>query len=67
NVESFRVQMLRANKDLENGLINISEYARLRDLLSRASLSLEDSKSEFITAVQLLKETVGIPIVINKQ
>lgn len=67
DVESYKVQMLRADKDLENGLINISEYARLRDMLSRATLGLEDSKVEFITAIQLLQETVGININLRKQ
>ena len=67
DVESYKVQMLRADKDLENGLINIAEYARLRDMLSRATLGLEDSKVEFITAVQLLQETVGIKINLRKQ
>ena len=66
DVESYKVQMLRADKDLENGLINIAEYARLRDMLSRATLGLEDSKVEFITALQLLQETVGIRIILNR-
>lgn len=67
HVESYQVQMLRAEKDYENGVINIAEYARLQDVTLRAQLALEESKVELLTALQLLQETVGIKLSFKQQ
>ncbi len=61
-VESYRVQRLRADEDFKNGKINVYEYARLEDMLSKAVLSLEEGKLNFTTAFQILEETVGVKI-----
>ncbi|MFA9388882.1 MAG: TolC family protein [Prolixibacteraceae bacterium] len=61
-VEIYRVQMLRAEQDFNNGKITVADYARLHDMLSRSILNFEDIKVEYITALQLLQETVGIEI-----
>ncbi|WP_347841263.1 TolC family protein [uncultured Draconibacterium sp.] len=65
-VENYRVQMLRAQNDYQNGKINISDYARLDDMLSKAVLALEDAKTDFITAFMILEETVGTKIQLKK-
>lgn len=62
SVEVYRIQMLRAEKDFENGKINIDEFARLNDMLARNTLNLEDIKIEYFTALKLLEETVGVKI-----
>lgn len=62
SVESYRVQRLRADEDFKNGKINVYEYARLEDMLSKAVLSLEEAKLNFKTAFQILEETVGVKI-----
>lgn len=62
DVQSYNVQVLRAERDFENGLINIAEYTRLLNMQSSTILSLEDAKVEFIMAIQILKETVGTDI-----
>lgn len=61
-VETYRVQMFRAEKDFTNGNITVADYARLNDMLSRAVMNLEDIKLEYLTALQLLQEVVGIEI-----
>lgn len=61
-VESYRVQMLKAETDYSNGKINISEYARLDDMLSKAVLALEHGKVDFLTAFMMLEEIVGVKI-----
>lgn len=61
-VENYRVQRLRAEEDFKNDIINIDEYARLEDMLTKAVLSLEDAKIDFMTAFQILEETVGVKI-----
>jgi hypothetical protein len=65
-VENYRVQMLRAQNDYNNGKINISDFARLNDMLSKAVLALEDSKTDFTTAFMILEETVGTKIELKK-
>ena len=65
DVEVYSVQMIRAEKDYENRQIEVSEFARLHDLSSRALANLEESKAEFATALQILQETVGVKIKLN--
>lgn len=65
DVEVYRVQMIRAEKDYENRQIEVSEFARLHDLSSQALANLEESKAEFATALQILQETVGVKIKLN--
>ena len=65
-VETYKVQMLSAEKDYENGIIDIAEYARLNNLYTTALISKEDTKIEFITALQLLRETTGTKIHLKK-
>ncbi len=61
-VELFRVQIMRAEKEYENGVISAADYARLSQMFSSAKIAEEESKAEFITAFQLLRESVGITI-----
>lgn len=61
-VENYRVQQLRANEDFRNGRMTVYEKARLDDMLSKAVIELEDAKIDFMTAFQVLEETVGVKI-----
>lgn len=63
--ETHRLQMLRAEIDFNNGKINVAEYARLDNMLSKTLLELEDAKLDYATAFQVLEETVGIKIKLN--
>lgn len=65
SVEVYRVQMIRAEKDFTNGKLTVDEYARLNDMLSRATANLEDTKVEYFVALKLLEETVGVKIKIG--
>ena len=67
HAQSYQAQMYRADKDYENGKINIAEYVRLQDLALSAQIELENSKIELLTALQLLQETVGIKIKFKSQ
>lgn len=57
--ETHRLQMLRAEIDFNNGKINVAEYARLDNMLSKTLLELEDAKLDYATAFQVLEQTVG--------
>jgi outer membrane protein TolC len=61
-VEGYRTQIIRAKVDFENGKLNIADYVRLENMLTQAVLELEKSKLDYITAYQILEETVGVKI-----
>lgn len=60
--ESYNIQVLRARKDYINGNIAYSEYARLNEMYTKASIELQSVKVDYHTTLQLLQELVGSPI-----
>mgnify|MGYP001794605064 FL=1 len=61
-LDSYKVQSIRAEKDFENGVINVAEYTRLQQMLNDAALKLESQRAEFIVAVGNLENTVGFKL-----
>ncbi len=59
NLGNARVNMEMVEKEFRNGIIPISEYARISDIVYRAESDYELAKTEFITAKLLLEEMVG--------
>lgn len=62
SVETYRLQMLNAQNEFNNTEISIADLARFNDMLLKAMINLENIKIEYITAIQLLEETVGVDI-----
>lgn len=63
----YQIQAERAEKDYLNGQISISEYARLKEMLTGSLMNLEENKIEFLTALQLLQEAVGVKIELKQE
>lgn len=61
-VETYKVQSIRAEKDFSNGVINVTEYTRLQQMLNQAISSFESQRAEFLIALKSLEGTVGIEI-----
>ena len=61
-VESYKLQSIRADKDFKNGVINVTEYTRLQQMLNQAIRSYEAQRAEFLIAFKALEGTVGIKI-----
>lgn len=59
NLGNARVNMEMVEKEFRNGIIPVSEYARISDIVYRAETDYELAKTEFITAKLLLEEIVG--------
>jgi len=59
NLGNARVNMEMVEKEFRNGIIPVSEYARISDIVYRAESDYELAKTEFITAKLLLEEIVG--------
>jgi len=59
NLGNARVNMEMVEKEFRNGIIPVSEYARISEIVYRAETDYELAKTEFITAKLLLEEIVG--------
>ncbi|TAI47157.1 TolC family protein [Flagellimonas allohymeniacidonis] len=58
-VDNFRVQSLRAEKDFSNGVINVTEYTRLQQMMNQATMNFELQRSEFVSSVMALQNIIG--------
>lgn len=58
--ETAKINMEMAEKQFLNGVINISEYSTITEIVARGEADFESSKMEFRTAYMLLEEIVGV-------
>ncbi|WP_422858839.1 TolC family protein [Flagellimonas sp. S174] len=58
-VDNFRVQSIRAEKDFANGVINVTEYTRLQQMMNQATMNFELQRSEFVGSVMALQNIIG--------
>lgn len=58
-VDNFRVQSIRAEKDFANGVINVTEYTRLQQMMNQATMNFELQRSEFISSIMALESIIG--------
>lgn len=58
-VDNFRVQSIRAEKDFANGVINVTEYTRLQQMMNQATMNFELQRSDFISSVMALENIIG--------
>ncbi|MBS9460952.1 TolC family protein [Flagellimonas sp. HMM57] len=58
-VDNFRVQSIRAEKDFASGIINVTEYTRLQQMMNQATMNFELQRSEFISSVMALESVIG--------
>lgn len=61
-VETFRAQTVRAEKEFADGVINVSDYTRLLQMINQAIIALEAQKSDFFKAFMALESTVGVDL-----
>ena len=61
-VENYRVQNLRAETDYNNGQMDVYEYVRLKEMVSKASMDLETAKLDFKNSFQILEQIIGVKI-----
>ncbi|WP_168136448.1 TolC family protein [Draconibacterium orientale] len=64
-VESMRTQMIEADVNYKNGIIDMADYARLQNMQLNAEISYEEAKTELITAMRILQENIGTEINLN--
>lgn len=59
SLETARINMQMAEQQFMNGVIPVTEYARLSDIVASTEVDYETSKMNFLTAYQLLEEIIG--------
>lgn len=59
-LETSRINMQMVEKEFSNGIISVTEYARISEIVTRTESDFENSRMDFLTAYMILEEIVGI-------
>ncbi len=58
-MELARINFMMVEKEFQNGVVDITEYARISEIKTRAESDFEIARTEFITTYLILEEIVG--------
>ncbi len=58
NIETIRITMQMVEKEFLNGVIPLTEYARMSGIVSDSEAAFESARMDFMTAYMLLEEVV---------
>jgi outer membrane protein TolC len=58
--ETSKINMQMVEQEFTNGIISVSEYSRISEIVTRTEIDLENSRMEFLTAYMILEEITGI-------
>jgi outer membrane protein TolC len=58
-MEAARINFMMVEKEFQNGVVDITEYARISEIKTRAESDFEKARTEFITTYLILEEIVG--------
>lgn len=64
-IETARISMVMAEKEFQNGIIPVSEYTRISEIVSKAELDFETAKVDYSNAYMILQELAGIKFDLN--
>ena len=59
-LETARINMQMVEKEFSNGVISVTEYARISETVSRTESDYESARMDFLTAYMVLEELVGM-------
>lgn len=60
HAETSKINMQMVEQEFTNGIISVSEYARISETVTRTEIDFENSRMEFLTAYMILEEITGI-------
>lgn len=60
NTETVKITMQMVEKEFLNGIIPLTEYARISGIVSGAEAEFENARTNFLTAFMILEEIVGM-------
>ena len=64
-LETSRINMEMVEKEFQNGVITLSEYSRISEIVTTGESNFEIVKTDFITAFMLLEESIGYKLNLN--
>jgi outer membrane protein TolC len=59
NLSASRVNMDMAIKQFQNGVVSVTEYTRISDIVADVESEFETAKADFITSYMILEEMAG--------
>lgn len=59
NLSTSRVNMEMVEKEFQNGVVSVTEYARISDIVARSESDFETARTDYVTACMILEEIVG--------
>ena len=62
NLSTARVNLDMTEKEFRNGLVPVTEYARITEIATRAETDYETGKTEYITSKLLLENLIGFKL-----
>ena len=65
-LETIRINMQLVEKEFSGGIIPLTEYARISDLLAHAEADYESVHTDFLTAYMVLEELAGMKFHLTK-
>jgi len=60
NIETAKINMQLVEKEFLNGVIPMTEYARISGTVSDSEVSFENARMDFLSAYMILEEIVGM-------
>jgi outer membrane protein TolC len=57
--ETARINSEMVEKEFQNGVVNVTEYTRISEILTRAESDYETARVDFITSYMILEEIAG--------
>jgi outer membrane protein TolC len=59
-LETSRINMQMVEKEFSNGIISVTEYSRISEIVTRTETDFENARMDFLTAYMILEEIVGM-------
>jgi outer membrane protein TolC len=59
NLSTARVNMEMVEKEFQNGVVSVTEYARISDIVARNESDFETARTDYVTAYMILEEIIG--------
>lgn len=66
NLGTARVNMEMVEKEFQNGVVPVTEYARIADIVARNEADYETARTDYTTAFMILEETSGFKFTTSK-
>jgi outer membrane protein TolC len=58
-IVTARINLEMVEKEFQNGIVNVGEYSRISETVTRTETDYESARIDFITAYMILEEIVG--------